>query len=259
MLAGCARAQISVPNSFVNGTAADANQVNQNFSALGTASLNRTGGTMTGNLTVSHATAPKIIFTKTNATAQTWAIAPVDNFIISDTTGAKTPFTIVKAAPTNSLYVTADGNLGLGVTAPVWDAAYVANGERYLTIQGIGTGAQATANLELVTQATDAASNVAGNLYWTATAQTGATYKALGYIYMATSGTTANNRGSVLAIATKADGANTYYAAQMDNTGRWTFPQGLTFTSLAAPGGHTYFLCIASTGIVSSQSAACPG
>jgi hypothetical protein len=46
-----ARAQVSITYSFVNGTTADADQVNANFNALGTQALNRTGGTMTGTLT----------------------------------------------------------------------------------------------------------------------------------------------------------------------------------------------------------------
>jgi hypothetical protein len=42
--------QVTIPNSFTNGTTADADQVNANFTALGTQSLNRTGGTMTGTM-----------------------------------------------------------------------------------------------------------------------------------------------------------------------------------------------------------------
>lgn len=44
-------AQITIPNTFVNGTVADATQVNANFNAVGAGALNRTGGTMTGTLT----------------------------------------------------------------------------------------------------------------------------------------------------------------------------------------------------------------
>jgi hypothetical protein len=43
--------QISIVYSFSNGSVADADQVNANFSVLGTQALNRTGGTMTGTLT----------------------------------------------------------------------------------------------------------------------------------------------------------------------------------------------------------------
>lgn len=43
---------ITIPNTFVNGTAADATQVNANFSSLANNALNRTAGTMTGVLKV---------------------------------------------------------------------------------------------------------------------------------------------------------------------------------------------------------------
>lgn len=46
--------QITVPNTFVNRTVADAPQVNANFAALAAAALNRTGGTMTGTLNAQH-------------------------------------------------------------------------------------------------------------------------------------------------------------------------------------------------------------
>lgn len=46
------RAQVTVPNTFVSGTTASATQVNANFSALGAQALNRTGGTITGNIVV---------------------------------------------------------------------------------------------------------------------------------------------------------------------------------------------------------------
>ncbi len=45
-------AQITVPNTFVAGTTASASQINANFSALATGSLNRAGGIVTGNITV---------------------------------------------------------------------------------------------------------------------------------------------------------------------------------------------------------------
>lgn len=42
---------ITIPNTFVNGTTADANQVNANFTALSSNALNRNAGTMLGQLT----------------------------------------------------------------------------------------------------------------------------------------------------------------------------------------------------------------
>lgn len=44
-------AQVTIPNTFTAGTVANPDQVNTNFSTLGTQALNRTGGTMTGTLT----------------------------------------------------------------------------------------------------------------------------------------------------------------------------------------------------------------
>ena len=49
-----ATAQITIPYpTFVAGTVIDPDQVNSNFSTLGTTALNRTGGTLTGNMAVS--------------------------------------------------------------------------------------------------------------------------------------------------------------------------------------------------------------
>jgi hypothetical protein len=71
------RAQITVPNTFTNGTVADANQVNANFTTLGNLSLNRSGGSMTGNLIftdalydigASGATRPRDLFLSRNLT-----------------------------------------------------------------------------------------------------------------------------------------------------------------------------------------------
>ncbi len=46
-----ATAQITVPNTLVAGATITASGLNANFTALGDAALNRTGGTMTGSLT----------------------------------------------------------------------------------------------------------------------------------------------------------------------------------------------------------------
>ncbi len=52
-----AYSQITIPyGNFQNGQVADADQINSNYSALGTQALNRTGGTMTGTLTAQQIT-----------------------------------------------------------------------------------------------------------------------------------------------------------------------------------------------------------
>ena len=48
-----AKAQVNIPNTFAPGDVIYSSQANANFSALGTNSLNRTGGTLTGNITAS--------------------------------------------------------------------------------------------------------------------------------------------------------------------------------------------------------------
>ena len=51
--AATAQAQITIPNTFTSHTLISASAVNANFSAVGNGALNRTGGTITGNITVS--------------------------------------------------------------------------------------------------------------------------------------------------------------------------------------------------------------
>jgi hypothetical protein len=60
--------------------------------------------------------------------ANDWQLIANDNasggaskFSIDDVTGAKTPFTIIAGAPSNSLYVGNTGNVGLGTATPVLD------------------------------------------------------------------------------------------------------------------------------------------
>lgn len=53
LLAGPARAQVTIPNTLVAGATIRAADLNTNFSSLGSAALNRTGGTLTGNITAS--------------------------------------------------------------------------------------------------------------------------------------------------------------------------------------------------------------
>jgi hypothetical protein len=52
LLISPANAQISVPNTFVTGARILASEMNANFDALESGALNRTGGTITGNITV---------------------------------------------------------------------------------------------------------------------------------------------------------------------------------------------------------------
>jgi Chaperone of endosialidase len=54
-------------------------------------------------------------------TANDSASGGANKFSIDDITGAKTPFTIIAGAPTDSLYVSGTGNVGLGTATPILD------------------------------------------------------------------------------------------------------------------------------------------
>ena len=91
VFAGTASAQITIPNVFTSGTTIKASEVNANFTAVGTGALNRTGGTMTGNLPfgsdntndigASGATRPRRIYVGTEV------VSPLFTGSISGTTG----------------------------------------------------------------------------------------------------------------------------------------------------------------------------
>jgi hypothetical protein len=54
-------------------------------------------------------------------TANDSASGGANKFSIDDVTGAKTPFTIIAGAPSDSLYVSSTGNVGLGTATPTLD------------------------------------------------------------------------------------------------------------------------------------------
>lgn len=60
-------------------------------------------------------------------TSQTWDLAGNEtNFFVRDVTnGSKLPFKIIPNAPTNSLYVAASGNIGLGTASPDAGGAHI--------------------------------------------------------------------------------------------------------------------------------------
>lgn len=91
-----ATAQITIPYpTFVAGTVIDPDQVNSNFSTLGTTALNRTGGTLTGNMAVS-----------TNIT--------IDGADISDFLGATNLTVPGTSTLSGSLLFTADNTHDIG-------------------------------------------------------------------------------------------------------------------------------------------------
>lgn len=70
-------------------------------------------------------------------TPQTWDLAGNEaNFFIRDVTnGSKLPFKIKPSAPTSSIFVAADGDIGLGTEAPNGPLHIKENGATYLTLE----------------------------------------------------------------------------------------------------------------------------
>ena len=73
-------------------------------------------------------------------TPQTWDIAGNEtNFFIRDVTnGSKLPFKIKPGAPDNSIYIDAEGDIGLGTANPGTNALQVESGNVYLKAGNIG-------------------------------------------------------------------------------------------------------------------------
>lgn len=67
---------------------------------------------------------------------QTWDVAGNEtNFFIRDATnGSKLPFRIRPGAPTNTLYLDADGDIGIGTASPEWDVEVAGNGIKMLQV-----------------------------------------------------------------------------------------------------------------------------
>lgn len=92
-------AQITIPNTFTPFTTISSNSVNQNFTEIGNKALNRTGGTMTGNLTLD----PNVT---------------VDGLDLSDFLTATQILTqVVGSAATPSYSVVGDTNTGMYFSA----------------------------------------------------------------------------------------------------------------------------------------------
>jgi Chaperone of endosialidase len=73
-------------------------------------------------------------------TANDSASGGVNRFSIEDVTAATNPFTIVGGAPTNSVFVSSAGNLGLGTATPILDVHLDTNNTPGVRLEQNGTG-----------------------------------------------------------------------------------------------------------------------
>lgn len=127
-----ARAQLTPPYTFINGTTADADQVNANFALLGNA-LNRTGGTMTGTLT------SRNVVPDGNNTRDIGALGNVYANVYATTfVGAGTSLTGVALLASNNTF-TATGTQALSASL---------NGSELWLVQNTNSGTGATASFE---------------------------------------------------------------------------------------------------------------
>ena len=125
------------------------------------------------------------------------------------TSGA--PQFVIGSSTRTDLIVTQNGNVGIGTTAP---GVQTADGRRYLTISGsTGQGI-----LELITQQADADNVQVGQIAWV-DKNSIASDKRTGVILSSLSGTTANDRGGILAFYTKSEGGNISEKMRISNTG----------------------------------------
>lgn len=131
------RAQgIGIPNTFVNLTTADADQVNANFAALAANALNRNGGILGGTLNL-------------NGQTLSGAAAPTGAWTFTTAPGFLTPLALASGG-TNSTASATNGGVGYGTgTAHAFTAAGTSG--QVLTSTGAGAPAfgwvQATATI----------------------------------------------------------------------------------------------------------------
>ena len=84
-------------------------------------------------------------------TPQTWDVAGNEtNFFVRDVTnGSKLPFKIKPGAPDNSIYIDADGDIGLGTANPGSNALQVESGDVYIKNGKVGINKAPSSTLEL--------------------------------------------------------------------------------------------------------------
>jgi len=148
-----------------------------------------------------------------------------DNGAVSGSAGLKSSADSsgVLALQTNgTTAVTVDASQNVGVGATTAALTTVAN-RTYLAIKGTGTAAgDGLGVLQLQTNAAGSTLPNMGNIEWSLPDNSSSSSLRVSYITSSAEGTTANNRGSVMAFATKSDGVSGAGTERMriDSSGR---------------------------------------
>jgi hypothetical protein len=111
------------------------------------------------------------------------------------------------------------GQVGIGTSSP--NLSGFSSSWAVLTVGGPTiSGGPRTGMLEFATAASDASGNIAGDVAWSASAQTGFGDKRLAYIRGETQGSAANARGGRISFVTRGDGSTLVERMVLDNQGQ---------------------------------------
>ena len=127
--------------------------------------------------------------------AETFTSTASGSYITFRSTSAGT------TSPTERMRITDSGNVGIGTNSPGLSGSV---GRSYLTLMGSGTGTAGIGVLQLASSTSASVNN--GNIEWIDVGNTSSTALRNAYISSGSSGASANNLGSYIDFATKADG-----------------------------------------------------